>query len=164
MHDGVGDGDRLPVEVLGAGGGVDDPQLPRGLVEQVGDPAEPEEQVLALRAAYAGVLVVGVVGDHQQRPAGRDGRGQGGVQVVEDRARHVQEEDRDQVVGPARDRLLDEVGTAPVDVEALLGGPGGGPVERHLRQVDPGDLPAARGQPQRVAALAAAHVEGRAGP
>jgi hypothetical protein len=37
----------------------------------------------------------------------------------------------------------------------------GGAIERHRRHVDPGHLPAPGRQPDGIAALAAAHVQGR---
>ena len=109
------------------------------------------------------VLVPGhrFVAHHEERAAGSDGLGRGPQRRVAGIVdRRVEEMRRDQVEGADRDRLR-EVVAGPRDAVGDPGGGGvlGGAIERRLRDVGGGDLPAALGQPDGVGALAAPEVE-----
>src|SRR6478752_239361 len=116
------------------------------------------------RPAQPGVLVVGVVAGDEQRAAGGDRRGHlpGGVEhpVVE----QVQEAGRDEVPllplrGPGPQVGLAELD--PVGDPALLRVLGG-LAQPRLGEVDRRHLPALLGQPDRVAPLTTAQVDGSA--
>src|SRR5689334_1934333 len=94
-------------------------------------------------------------------PAGRDGTGQPAGHLHHPAVRWVQEVAGDQVEGPALGRERPRVDLPEVDAVShpgLLGVPGGAG-QAVGREIRAGDLPALLGQPDHVAALAAADVE-----
>jgi hypothetical protein len=101
------------------------------------------------------------VGDQEQVPTRRDrrprpaqrGAALGGLQL---QVGHDGEVDLGQVVG---ERVTDD----PVDLEAGLGRGLAAPLDAAGGEVQGRDVPAAAGQPDRVAPLAAGEVEGPAG-
>ena len=158
----------LPVEVLGRPvEGPGDHDLPAFLVQVRGQLLGQHEAVGRAVTADVGVQVVRVVADDQQSAAGPDRGGQPGQEIPEHLQRQVHVLRRDQAV-PARFRGPGEqVLAPPADPPGHLGARGlrrlGAPVQGDLRHVRRGDRPPAAGQPDRVAALAAARVQRLAG-
>ena len=103
-----------------------------------------------------------LVADHEQRPAGCDAAGEARDHLGHV-ARAVNVEAQDDVVRARLRRPHAEValdpGDALGDVGAGLGGVAPSEVERGGREVDGGDVPAVRGEPQGFRAVAGAGVE-----
>ena len=104
-----------------------------------------------------------VVRDHEEGAAGRDGIGERGVDGQPGLGRQVQERQVHQVVRRGRWLPRQHVALRPAepvgDLRPRVARVTCRAVERDLRDVDAVDLPAASGQPERIAALAAPDVE-----
>ena len=139
--------------------------LPVRLGQQPGDGVRGEEQGGQVGVAQPGVGVVGVVGQHHQRPAAGHRGGERGVDGVEVVGRHVHERGGHEVEAAGQRVAGEHVGAQPRRPlpRAGLDGVLLGPLQRDPGHVDAGDGPAPAGEPDGVGALAAADVHRGAG-
>ena len=128
-------------------------------VQLRGDRRGGVQPVRVLRAAVPAGDVVAVVADHQQRAARRDRRRRGAEDAREAGGRQVDVGDEDEVEAAGRGLVVQQVGLHPVHAHRAFRGQPGGPGEAGGGEVHRGDLPAALGEPDRVAPLAGAQVD-----
>ena len=110
----------------------------------------------------AGARVVGIerpVADDQQGPPGSDGVEERADRLIAGRVLQGRIQNGHEVVGRGRPWRRRDVRVDPIDVHTRPACAGGGALERHLRHVDAGHLPAGPGEPDGIRSLAAPDVE-----